>query len=787
MKSLFSILCVDDEPVIRDLIQLFLPRYSDFIIDVAENPEVGLQLHQDRKYDAIISDFDMPETNGIVFLMNIRESGDKTPFILFTGKSREEVAIDALNWGADFYLQKSGNTTQFRELAHLVERAIAQYQAVEEVKRSRQEMQDIINHLPDPTFVVNTHDVLIFWNQAMEELTGVKAEVVLGSDNYTYSVPIVGEKRPLLLHYLLHPELEISPAYQKVTRNHKDITGTYTTRIQGKERIFWIKATLLYDPLGNITGAVESIRDTTQRVRLLRSMRDSRKNLENIINHLPDATYVLDHSRAVLAWNHEMEKITGVSQSAALGNNDGIHARSLHGETQKTLADHLLSKTTPYEENYSFLKCQENRITGLCDKNFQNQNEGSFLITASVLHNTSGELFGVIETIRDVTQLRTMEKELQRQQEALTQSYEELELAQEELRESYQTLAEWQRALEESELKYRTLVENSNDGVFIIQDYRILYMNPTCADMTGYGEGDLYRMEIWDIILPEDRKPMIQIIESSIKEKKRTFRHTARILSRNGSIKIIEFAFGIVEYKGKEALLGRGRDVSEKIRIEQALERANKKLHLMSGITRHDIKNHLTSLLGALSLVEESDLSEENRNLINLGLNAAKLIDRDISFTSIYQDIGSASPVWMSVQTEFSLLSSLMQSHGVQFSSSIPQELEIYADSLFSRVCYNLIENAIRHGEISQITLSSEEKNGCLKILMGDDGIGIPDKEKLSIFNRGYGKNTGMGLFLIRDILDITGISICETGKERCGAVFVLSIPPGGFRYANDS
>jgi PAS domain S-box-containing protein len=152
-------------------------------------------------------------------------------------------------------------------------------------------------------------------------------------------------------------------------------------------------------------------------------------------------------------------------------------------------------------------------------------------------------------------------KGILRQQEALTQSYEELGLAQEELRESYQTLAEWQLALEESELKYRTLVENSNDGVFIIQDYRILYMNPTCADMTGYGEGDLYRMEIWDIILPEDRESMIQSIETSIREKERSFRHTARILSRTGGVKTVEFAFGIVEYKGKEALLGRGRDI----------------------------------------------------------------------------------------------------------------------------------------------------------------------------------------------------------------------------------
>jgi len=782
---MYSILCVDDEPIIRDLISLFLPKFGEFSIDL-EDPDTGLIMHQEKKYDAIISDFDMPGSNGITFLINLRSTGDKTPFILFTGKSREEIAVEALNWGADHYLHKGGGSDQFRELAHVTIHAIQRHQSIEEVKRSRQEMKDIISHLPDPTFAINTNGTVIAWNEAMVELTGVNAESMLGTGDYAYSIPFFGEKRPLLLNYLLTHDLPEPEKYQKVVRNHTGITGTCSIQMDGIERIFWIKTTLLRDSEGNITGAIESLRDTTERVRLLRSMRDSRKNLENIINHLPDAAFVINHTGTVIAWNKEIERITGVPQSAAIGNNDGIHALSLYGDKQKTLADHLLSGTHPPPEDYEFLNYSDNSITGLSDGRFLYKESVSYLKTASVLHTTTGEVFGVIETLRDVTQLRTMEKELQRQQEALTQSYEELELAQEELRESYQTLAEWQRALEESELKYRTLVENSNDGIFIIQDYRILYMNPTCAEMTGYGEGDIYQMDLWDIILPEDRKSMIQEMENSLKEKKRTFRHTARILSRTGDIKTIEFAFGIVEYKGKEALLGRGRDVSEKIRIEQALERANKKLHLMSGITRHDIKNHLTLLMGSLSLIGESNLSEENRNLINYGLDAAKLIDRDISFTSIYQDIGSASPMWMSVQKEFLLLSSLMESHQIKFYSTIPESLEIYMDSLFTKVCYNLIENAIRHGDISQITLSSEEKNGYMYIYLSDNGIGVPEKEKLKIFHRGHGKNTGMGLFLTRDILDITGISIREIGKEGCGAVFQLLIPPGGFRYAND-
>jgi PAS domain S-box-containing protein len=388
---MYSILYVDDEPIFRDLISLFLPKFGEFSIDLAEDPDTGLIMHQEKKYDAIISDFEMPGSNGITFLINIRSTGDKTPFILFTGKSREEMAVEALNWGADHYLHKSGCTDQFRELAHVTVRAIQRHQSIEEVKRSRQEMKDIISHLPDPTFAINSNGTVIAWNEAMVELTGVNAESMLGTGDYTYSIPFFGKKRPLLLDYLLTHDLPEPEKYQKIVRNHTGITGTCSIQMDGIERIFWIKATVLRDSEGSITGAIESLRDTTERVRLLRSMRDSRKNLENIINHLPDAAFVINHTGTVIAWNKEMERITGVPQGAAIGNRDSIHALSLYGDRQKTLADHLLSGSHPIPEDYEFLNYIESSITGLSDGRFLNKESDSYLKTASVLHTTTGD------------------------------------------------------------------------------------------------------------------------------------------------------------------------------------------------------------------------------------------------------------------------------------------------------------------------------------------------------------------------------------------------------------
>ncbi|MDX8551647.1 sensor histidine kinase [Methanospirillum hungatei] len=110
--------------------------------------------------------------------------------------------------------------------------------------------------------------------------------------------------------------------------------------------------------------------------------------------------------------------------------------------------------------------------------------------------------------------------------------------------------------------------------------------------------------------------------------------------------------------------------------------------------------------------------------------------------------------------------------------------VEIYADPLVEKVYYNLIENACRHGEkISQIRFYGREDVGGYVIVCEDDGIGIPDEYKKKIFNREYFKHTGFGLNLSREILDITGITIQETGTPGTGAKFEILVPRGKYRF----
>ncbi len=118
---MYTILYVDDEPVLLDVGKHFLERSGEFRVDIITSAPVALTLLNEKAYDAIISDYQMPDMDGIEFLKKIRSSGNAIPFILFTGRGREEVVIQALNEGADFYLQKGGEPkSQFAELSNKI-------------------------------------------------------------------------------------------------------------------------------------------------------------------------------------------------------------------------------------------------------------------------------------------------------------------------------------------------------------------------------------------------------------------------------------------------------------------------------------------------------------------------------------------------------------------------------------------------------------------------------------------------------------------------------------------
>ena len=150
-----------------------------------------------------------------------------------------------------------------------------------------------------------------------------------------------------------------------------------------------------------------------------------------------------------------------------------------------------------------------------------------------------------------------------------------------------------------------------------------------------------------------------------------------------------------------------------------------------------------------------------------------------------YEDMGIAAPRWHRLSELVTNVFSKYR-NGVALTADIPDSLEVYADDLIRKVFVNLVDNSLMHGEhVTRIgcwTMFADEE---LRIFVSDDGVGIPANEKERIFERGYGKNTGQGLFLAREILDLTGMSMDEVGEEGKGAAFRIRVPRGSYRTSD--
>ena len=236
---------------------------------------------------------------------------------------------------------------------------------------------------------------------------------------------------------------------------------------------------------------------------------------------------------------------------------------------------------------------------------------------------------------------------------------------------------------------------------------------------------------------------------------------------------------------GPEGSLFVLRDITERKEAELALADANRKIRLLTSITRHDIRNQLTGLSGYLELTRDSvDNPADMIQFLGKMQVVAKAIENQIAFTRDYENLGGGPPVWQDVSSCLQKATEGLSFGNVQIRTD-PIDLEILADPLLGKVFYNLFDNALRYGGngLSTIHVSLYADNGSQVLVVSDDGEGVAEKDKELVFKKGVGKNTGLGLFLVREILSLTGISISENGVAGAGARFEIRVPPDKFRF----
>ncbi len=328
------------------------------------------------------------------------------------------------------------------------------------------------------------------------------------------------------------------------------------------------------------------------------------------------------------------------------------------------------------------------------------------------------------------------------------------------------------------------IVESSSDAIIgktiegIITDW-----NKGAEELYGYTAEEAVGQSI-NILLPPDRPDDIQVLLKKISQGQTVERYeTERMAKDQRRIQVSLSISPIKNNKGK--IIGAStiaHDITERKRADEALEVANKKLQLLNNITRHDILNQIMALSCYQNMTEEIIDDPLARSYIEKTKKITDTISQQISFTREYQDIGVNKPEWQDVNKTFQKAVSSFNTGSIVI-EPCEKTIEVYADPLFEKAFYNLIDNSLRYGEkLTRIWCTCQENEQGLNVMYEDNGIGISIEDKPKLFRKGFGKNTGLGLFLIREILAITGITITENGEPKKGVRFEIQVPKGRYR-----
>ncbi|AGB01459.1 PAS domain S-box protein [Methanoregula formicica] len=477
-------------------------------------------------------------------------------------------------------------------------------------------------------------------------------------------------------------------------------------------------------------------RDITKRRLAEQQLADHTRFLSTLIDTLPLPLFYKDAGGKYLGCNRPFEEYLGIGRSALIG-------KTVYDIAPKELADVYFAADLELLKNNGF-QTYEAQVR------YADGSLHDVIYYKACYLDHRGATGGIIGAFLDITERKRMES-----------------------------------ALRESEEKYRTIIEEMQD-LFYRTDIsgKITMLSPSAFTISGYTRDELIGQDVARVYAdPHDREKLLTIL----KEKGSVDSFALDLKVRDGSIRHVTTSSHFYRDADGNVLGVEGviHDITEQRRAEEALRIANKKLHLMSSITRHDIRNQLMALMAFIELSKDSiDKPEELIGFLKKNQKIAETITRQITFTKDYEDLGLNAPLWQDVNASIDAAVALLPMRNIRVDKEVTG-LEVFADPLAEKVFYNLIDNSLRYGgeKMTTIRVTSRVEGPLLVLVYEDDGGGIPEWDKKVIFDKGVGKNTGLGLYLSREILAITGIGIIENGVPGEGARFEMVVPKDGYRF----
>ncbi|MDP2797042.1 MAG: PAS domain S-box protein [Methanoregula sp.] len=620
-------------------------------------------------------------------------------------------------------------------------------------RRSEARLRSIIQGSPIPQFVIDCNHRITYWNEALEKYSEIRAEDVIGTNQQWRA--FYPQERPCLADLLVDGALDTIPKWYKenfsksrLIEGAYEATGFFPGMGKGGTWLYFTAAPVK-DEKGTIIGAVETLEDITGLKRAEEVIRESEQRYRHLIEAVTDYIFTVRiESGRVAETVHGpgCEGITGYT-NGDFAADPGLWLRMIVMEDRGAVFDQsrdiLAGKDVPAIEHRIIRKDGVLR----------------WIRNTPVLHHDpQGLLISYDGLIQDITELKQADE-----------------------------------AMQESEQRYRHLIEAVTDYIFTvrIESGRVAETvhGPGCEGITGYTSEDFASdPTLWFRMVVEVDRGAVFDQSRDILGGKEAPAIEHRIIRKDGVVRWVRNT-PVLRHDPQGRLVafdGLIQDITERRQADEALKQVIKKLNLLSNITRHDILNQLTALLGYLELSKEHAMDPVLRDYISKEEVSAETICRQITFTRDYQTVGINLPVWQNVRATIVHATGSLDLRAVALEIA-PGDFEVYADPLLEKVFYNLVENALWHGEkLTRIAIHSLISPEGLILVCEDDGSGIPAAEKENIFHRKFFKHTGFGLFLSREILAITGLSIRENGEPGKGARFEITIPNGAYRSTSN-
>lgn len=677
--------------------------------------------------------------------------------------------------------------------------------AEEVLKESERRLADIINFLPDATFVIGRDGNVIAWNRAIEIMTGIKAEEILGKGNYEYAVPFYGERRPILIDLVFKPQKEIEAKYVDIIRKDGTLVGeAYMPNMKGGEVYLTGSSAALYDSEGNIAGAIESIRDITER-----------KNIERKLLGESNKFKVLYDLALNMSAEKRLEENMAfiVDKSRELLNTDTSYI-ALLDETGQSVRMHTLSGIR--SEAFKQMRLPLGKgLYGLVMETHKGYIIDDYLKDKTIKHV-------VDEIIADEELISGMAVPVQIKDKSLGVLYVFNRRRTQFTNEDLDTLAllgnlaaveivrkHSSNALE-AQLNFLQQLIDAIPSPIFYKDAKGVYLgcNTAFEIFTGLTKKKMVGKTVYEVF-PKDLADIYYKADNSLFQNLGVQIYETAMVHANGTRRNVMFNKApYFDTKGRLAgLVGIILDITERkkaedelLKAKEAAEEATKAKSEFLATMSHEIRTPMNAVIGMTSLLLTADLSPDQRECVEIIHNSGEallaVINDILDFSKIEEGRGKLEHQLFDlrecVESSVDLVASAAAEKGLHLvctmNDDVPKNLMGDVTRL-RQILVNLLSNAVKFTDEGGVDLSviSQKKGDSheLCFTVRDTGIGIPPERMSRLFksfsqvdmsiSRKYG-GTGLGLAISKRLIEMMGGKIWAESEVGKGSVFHFTI-----------